>query len=88
MQITYRAGGPRKPGNYPVVDVTYEMGVGGPHAVEYKQLLLRVENGLMFMFPTNPDVPDREWAINIDRFIKLQYVATCTFEESDFHDAN
>lgn len=84
MELTYRAGGPREPGSYPVVDITYEQGSGGPHVTEYKQIFLRSDNGLIFLFPTNPDVPDREWAINIERLVKLQYVATCSLTEEDF----
>lgn len=84
MRVTQRAGGPREPGSFPIVDVTFELGVGGPIQTEFKQIFLRAEHGLLFLFPTDPDVPDQEWAINIDRLVKLEYRATVSFSEEDF----
>ena len=84
MQISQRTGGPREPGTFPIIDLQYELGVGGPIQVAHKQIFLRAEHGLLFLFPTDPDVPDQEWAINIDRLVKLEYRATVSFSEEDF----
>ncbi|QOC55740.1 hypothetical protein SEA_ARCHIMEDES_40 [Gordonia phage Archimedes] len=84
MQISQRTGGPREPGTFPIIDLQYELGVGGPIQVAHKQIFLRAEHGLLFLFPTDPDVPDREWFVNIDRIVKADYVATVSFDSGDF----
>ncbi|AOE44389.1 hypothetical protein SEA_GHOBES_38 [Gordonia phage Ghobes] len=84
MQRVNRAGGPTSPGSFPVVDVLYEEGVGGLRLLEPEQLFLRQDGKLLFFYPTSPDVPDQEWAVNVDRVVTLRFCWTCVLEESDF----
>ena len=81
--------GPKEPGNYPLVTVTYDPGTGSPASLS-QCILVNQSEAFVWLAPTLADDPHlgRGIAIPTHRLIDILFISMLEIGPEDFDDAN